>query len=274
MRAPSSKHNIGNYVAYTRYAALLCFLVISGFPERSYAQPTAECDSTKLTSVSGTILDKSLDSCLYQKGLMAYTEGKYQQASYYFSEATKQNPGMAAAWYAWGTALYYQNQDKAAIRKWQQCLKQDPKYAPAYEALAAVALQKSKTRRARSYAQRAISIDPSRANAHYNLAMTYHPQRRAGLYLQHLQYAIECNPTFEEALLAIAHYHYQAGNRQKALDYLNQLLTHQAYHAEALMLRASIFQQSRQMDCACTDWLKALQAGSRQAAELWQRHCP
>lgn len=89
------------------------------------------CSKTTSSTNTATPPPLALEQ-LYQEGRIAYTAGRFTEATDKFAQVVRSDPQHLNALINWGAALSRSGQPMEAIAKYQQAIAQDPNNAEAY----------------------------------------------------------------------------------------------------------------------------------------------
>jgi tetratricopeptide (TPR) repeat protein len=121
----------------------------------------------------------------------------------------------------------------AAEAMFQRALKENDRDAEAANQMGLLRSRQNRNDEARRYFQRAIAAQPDHASAINNLGVLYMNMNQVDDALAAFRYGIEVAPDNEMLYLNLARFHARSGDRAKARDILQQLLTRQPNSAVA-----------------------------------------
>jgi tetratricopeptide (TPR) repeat protein len=173
-------------------------------------------------------------------GLAYVRLDRYEDAVRELDAALEREPSFANAWFNKGLALLEMKRYDEAVDAFQRTLRIDPQYAPAWSHLGNVSFERGLLGVAEGYFRRALEIDPHLAVAQMNLGIIFRERGDTGGYVRQLQAALDSDPYCVDANLNLAEHYARAGQPDKAVPLLRNVLRVEPENREALRFLTEI----------------------------------
>jgi len=164
-----------------------------------------------------------------------------------------------------GVRLYQQGKYQEAVARFQSALEASPHNADALYNLAATYQQTAKVSGskadmdfAESYYNQALDKDPNHQDAYRGLAVLLTDEQRKDDAFRLLQGWVDRSPTMAAPRIELARLYDETGDREKAINYLQNALTIDPYDSRALAALGRLHEQVGNPSQALADYQRSL----------------
>ncbi len=198
--------------------------------------------------------------------------GNFKGAINNYSKVIQMQPDNVEAITNRGTAYYSMGNYQRAIQDYNNALTLQPEYLTALFNRGLAKLNSNDTEGAIDDLLAVIKIDPDYAGVYSNLGVAYSKMGLEGKAFASYDKAIQLDPANYEAYLNRGIDRYFAGDYQKALDDLSEVIRLNQNLGAAWYFRGMVFLKI-QPEKACTDLGNAMKLGFKPAAGEYELHC-
>jgi NADP-dependent 3-hydroxy acid dehydrogenase YdfG/tetratricopeptide (TPR) repeat protein len=184
-----------------------------------------------------------------QTAISFMANGAHQEGIQVFEELLAENPENDEARFRFAKSLKEEMNDfDRASGQLERLIKSDPGHIGAYQLMAEIAEYNNDFLLAKSYYEKVLSVNPDAKGINYKLALItagFFPDNPK-LATKYFKKAIKENPTNDEAYFRLAQILNKLPNKsEKAIDTLETCLEINPDHAEANLMLADIFYQTK-----------------------------
>lgn len=187
-------------------------------------------------------------------GVVQLEAGDLEAAVVSFQQATRLNPGAAAAWDRLGSAYSMAGQLEAAVEAGRRAVELDPTAGLAWNNLGVSYAIMGDTDQALAATRRAVALDPDHAEAHNNLGTLLFDRGDLEGAAASFRTAIELRPGYAEAISNHALVMAEGGRFREALAGFAQALGHDSGLAAAHFGRGRVLVATGEVDAAITSF--------------------
>ncbi|MCK9480786.1 MAG: tetratricopeptide repeat protein [Bacteroidia bacterium] len=221
------------------------------------AGDTANAKGAEKAYIKSIELDPSQVEPHLQYAILLLAKQRYKETVEQLTAVLNINPSNSDAMFFLGM-VNKETQDTAqAIKRFQETANIDNNYYNAYMQLAYL-LMDSKPELALSYIDNAIRIDEFSDEAHYLKGIILEEKGEYIIAKEFYKRTIELNPQHRFAYYRLAYINAEIDkNMEKALEYLNKLLSVDPDFVPGLHFRGAVYKQVGMKNNALEDWEKA-----------------
>jgi tetratricopeptide (TPR) repeat protein len=195
-----------------------------------------------ISSVTTVTAPKKAASA-YEKGLQSLRKQQWAEAEKQFSQAVREYPKYAIAWYELGRLLEMQNKPDEAVHAYRQAIGADMEFAGPYAQLATISAARGAWEDTVRYTSRLIKLEPGvSASFYFYSAVGNHYLHNSAIALEHAREASRLDPQHQNpkidhllgVLLA------ERGDNREAAEYLRNYLQRMPSAPDASAVREQL----------------------------------